>query len=431
MIMEVESPEQIGYDRVRVNLAESSMRDRSLTEIGFDPAILGNLLLCYGDHRGSEALRTQIAADGSGALTPVDVLVTFGAAGALFLTATALLGPGDRIVVARPNYASNLETPRAIGADIAHLELDFAAGYRVDLDRLAALITPETKLVSLTSPHNPTGAVIPPADLAEIIRMVERAGTWLLLDETYRELGDEIRPPASVLSDRVISVSSLSKTYGVPGIRVGWVTCRNRDLMTTLLAAQEQAALAHSILDIAVAEHVLAHRDQLLPEIREHIAGQRQIMSDWIAGDDRVSGSSQRAESSASLASPTLTSTPAPSMPNCRTTVSSSAPAGGSSKSPAICASASATPPPGTKYRPNHHLHHPGHRVGVCRRKPAAWSGRSVSRPEQCQSQVLHPATGHGAATGLRQQTPTNQSTRRLPAQRGDDRPKTLRGIES
>ncbi|HEX3301603.1 MAG TPA: pyridoxal phosphate-dependent aminotransferase, partial [Thermomicrobiales bacterium] len=214
--------------------------------------------------------------------------VTVGAAGALFLTATALLSPGDRLVVARPNYASNLETPRAICADIAYLELAFDTGYQIDLDRLAALITPDTRLVSLTSPHNPTGAVIPQSDLAEIVRMVERAGTWLLLDETYRELGDEIHPPASVLSDRVISVSSLSKTYGVPGIRVGWVTCRNRDLMTALLAAQEQAALAHSILDIAVAEHVLANRDRLLPEIRTHIASQRQIMSNWIAGDDRV-----------------------------------------------------------------------------------------------------------------------------------------------
>ena len=144
MIMEVESPEQIGYDRVRVNLAESSMRDRSLTDIGFDPAALGDLLLCYGDHRGSEILRSQIATDGCGALAPDDVLVTVGAAGALFLTATALLGPGDGLVVARPNYASNLETPRAIGADIACLDLDFAAGYQVDLDRLAALIAPDT-----------------------------------------------------------------------------------------------------------------------------------------------------------------------------------------------------------------------------------------------------------------------------------------------
>ena len=347
MIMEVESPEQIGYDRVRVNLAESSMRDRSLTDIGLDPATLGDLLLCYGDHRGSETLRSQIAADGCGALTPDDVLVTVGAAGALFLTATALLGPGDRLVVARPNYASNLETPRAIGADIAYLELAFAAGYQVDLDRLAALITPETKLVSLTSPHNPTGAVIPQSDLAEIVRMVERAGTWLLLDETYRELADEIHPPASILSDRVISVSSLSKTYGVPGIRVGWVTCRNRDLMTTLLAAQEQAALAHSILDIAVAEHVLAHRDRLLPEIRAHIAGQRHNhveLDCW--RQSRGVGRAEGQASSASPASPTPRSTPAPSTPACRPTASSSAPAGGSSKNPATCASASATPPP-------------------------------------------------------------------------------------
>lgn len=288
MIMEVESPEQVGYERVRVNLAESSMRDRSLHDLGLDPLTLSDVPLQYGDHRGSEALRTSIAADGDSDLTADDVLVTVGAAGALFLVATALLERADRLVVARPNYASNLETPRAIGADLACLDLDFDSAYQIDLNRLASLITPPTKLVSLTSPHNPTGAVIPPAQLAEIVRLIERAGCWLLLDETYRELADEVAPPASTLSDRVISVSSLSKTYGVPGIRVGWVTCRNRALMTTLLAAQEQAALAHSVLDIAVAEHVFAQRDRLLPGIRSHVAGQRRIVADWIAAEARV-----------------------------------------------------------------------------------------------------------------------------------------------
>ncbi len=288
MIMEVESPEQIGYDLVRVNFAESSMRDRTLTELGIPYDRISNQLLCYGDHRGSEHLRTMIAADGNGLLTPEDVLVTVGAAGALFLTATALLEPGDRLVVARPNYASNIETPRAIGADIVYLELSFEDGYRVDPDKLATLITPETKLVSLTSPHNPTGAVIPQADLLRIIELVERAGCWLLYDETYRELADDIQPPASTLSDRVISVSSLSKTYGVPGIRLGWVTCRNETLMTMLLAAQEQAALAHSVLDIAVAEYVLEHRVALLAEVREHIHGQRSIIKQWIEAEPGI-----------------------------------------------------------------------------------------------------------------------------------------------
>lgn len=288
MIMEVESPEQIGYEQVRVNLAESSMRDRSLADLGMPLDRLRDELLCYGDHRGSQHLRDLISVDGDGDLSADDVLVTVGAAGALFLIATALLEPGDRLVVARPNYASNLETPRAIGADIAFVDLCFEDGYRVDLDRLEAEITQGTRLVSLTSPHNPTGTVIPPADLNAIIAMVERAGCWLLLDETYRELGDEIDQPASTRSDRVISVSSLSKTYGVPGIRVGWLTCRNQSLMTTVLAAQEQAALAHSMLDCAVAEFVLEERERLLPGIRRHVEAQRGIMSEWIASEPGI-----------------------------------------------------------------------------------------------------------------------------------------------
>ncbi|MGI9252997.1 MAG: pyridoxal phosphate-dependent aminotransferase, partial [Thermomicrobiales bacterium] len=285
-IMEVESPEQIGYDRVRVNLAESSMRDRTLAGLGMDPGELSGLLLQYADHRGFEGARSAIAADGDG-IAPDDVLLTVGAAGALFLAATALLEPGDRLVVAAPNYASNLETPRAIGAEIVPLNLRFDEGWRVDLDRLTKSLTSNTKLVSLTTPHNPTGAEIPWDDLRVIARMVERAGAWLLVDETYRELASEPLPLAASLGERVISVSSLSKTYGVPGIRVGWAVCRDETLMTSLLAAQEQAALSHSVLDMAVAEWLLARRDSLLPEIRAQVMRRRAMVHDWIASDGR------------------------------------------------------------------------------------------------------------------------------------------------
>jgi aspartate/methionine/tyrosine aminotransferase len=288
MIMEVESPEQIGYDQVRVNLAESSMRDRTLADLGMPLELLAGQVLCYGDHRGLVELRQQIAAEGNGELEIDDVLVTVGAAGALFLTATALLSPGDRLVVAHPNYASNLETPRAIGAEIAFLNLRFEDGYRIDLDQLRSLITPETRLVSLTTPHNPTGVVIPETDLIEIVRMVERTGTWLLLDETYRELSTNVRPPASALSDRVISVSSLSKTWGVPGIRVGWLTCRNQTLMTTLLAAQEQAALAHSMIDMVIAEWLMTNRHRFRTNVLAHMQFQRDIMRSWVRSEPGI-----------------------------------------------------------------------------------------------------------------------------------------------
>jgi aspartate/methionine/tyrosine aminotransferase len=280
MIMEVESPEQIGYDQVRYNLAESSMADRTLGELN---VALDDLLLCYGDHLGRPDLRELIAADGDGALTADDVLVSVGAAGALFTAASALLAPGDRLVVAHPNYASNLETPRAIGCEIVTLPLRLEDDFRLDLDRLTEAVTPSTKLVSLTTPHNPTGAVLSPADLARAIELVEAAGAWLLLDETYRELVDAPRPPAAILSDRVISVSSLSKTYGVPGIRVGWLISRNAALLETLLAAKEQIALAHSVVDEAIALAILQRRDELLPGIRAHADRARETVSAWIS----------------------------------------------------------------------------------------------------------------------------------------------------
>ena len=280
MIMEVESPEQIGYEQVRFNLAESSMADRRLGDLGVD---LDDLLLSYGDHRGESGLRERIASDSG--VAPDEVLVSVGAAGALYTVATALLNAGDRLVVAHPNYASNLETPYAIGAEIASLPLTLGGGFQVDLDHLRSLITPDTKLVSLTTPHNPTGAVISQDHLREVVAMVEAAGAWLLLDETYRELSDEPPPPAVTLSDRVLSVSSLSKTYGVPGIRIGWVLCRNAQLMETLLAAKEQIALAHSVVDEAIARSILVRRETLLPGIRTQVRQHRRLVAAWMASE--------------------------------------------------------------------------------------------------------------------------------------------------
>ena len=116
------------------------------------------------------------------------MLVTAGAAGALFIIATTLLEKGDHLVVVRPNYATNLETPRAIGADVSYLDLAFEYGFAVDVDRLAALMTPRTRYVSVTLPHNPTGQIMSEADLRRLVGIVEAAGCRLLVDETYREM---------------------------------------------------------------------------------------------------------------------------------------------------------------------------------------------------------------------------------------------------
>ena len=224
MPIEEESPEQFGYDRIRYNLTESSVRDRSLADLGIE---LRDLLLFYGDHAGNESFRDLVAEQSggeAGGVTRDDVLVTAGAAQALFIIATSLLDKGDHLVVIRPNYATNIETPRAIEADVSFLDLTFEDGFRIDPERLMALVTPRTKYVSITLPHNPTGARWPRSTCAAWSAVVESAGCRLLVDETYREMTfGEPLPVAASLSERAISVSSLSKTYGIPGIRTGWL----------------------------------------------------------------------------------------------------------------------------------------------------------------------------------------------------------------
>src|SRR5450755_3652505 len=130
MPIEVESPEQLGYDTITNNLSESSVSDRRLADLGLDlgsMSSLDDLLLCYGDHLGDPMLRDAIA--GGSGVRADDVLVMPGAAAALFATATSLLEPGDHGVVVRTNYATNLETPRAIGADLDPVDLAFDDGW--------------------------------------------------------------------------------------------------------------------------------------------------------------------------------------------------------------------------------------------------------------------------------------------------------------
>jgi aspartate/methionine/tyrosine aminotransferase len=282
MPIEVESPEQLGYDTITNNLSESSVADRRLRDLGLDVDVDG-LVLCYGDHLGDPLLREAVAAGGTGLGTD-DVLVTPGAAAALFATATSQLEPGDHLVVVRTNYATNLETPRAIGADLDIVDLSYDDGWRLDVERLAARVRPGvTKLISVTCPHNPTGTMLDLASLHALVELAERTGTVLLVDETYRDLthGNPL-PMAATLSPRAISIASMSKAYGLPGLRVGWAVCRDPQLAETLLAAKEQMVICGPTIDEAIAGRVLADRKRILPPILDDVRARLAIVRNWM-----------------------------------------------------------------------------------------------------------------------------------------------------
>lgn len=280
MPIEVESPEQMGYETIRHNLSESSYSDRFFRDIqpGMD---LRELLLCYGPHAGHEGLRKAIV-DGT-ALDPEDVLLTIGAAGALFIIATSLLEKGDELVVVRPNYATNIETPRAIGAAIRYVDLRFEEGFALDIGAVKAALSGRTRYISVTYPHNPTGICLSEGELRQLAAVAEEAGVALLVDETYRDMVfGELPPLAATLSRNVISVSSLSKTYGLPGLRVGWIVCRDERMRTTFLAAKEQIHISGPVLDEEIAFRYWLQRDQYLPRIRADIRWKFEAVREWI-----------------------------------------------------------------------------------------------------------------------------------------------------
>lgn len=286
MPIEVESPEELGYDTITNNLSESSVADRRLRDLGLD-VDLDELLLCYGDHLGDPVLREAVAAGGEG-VAAGDVLVTPGAAGALFAASTALLEPGDHLVVVRTNYATNLETPRAIGADLDIVDLSFADGWQLDVDELAGRVEKgRTRVISVTCPHNPTGTMFPVEVLYELVDLAESSGAVLLVDETYGDLthGERL-PMAASLSPRAISVASMSKAYGLPGLRVGWAVTRDPDLQEVLLAAKEQIVICGATLDEAIAGRVLAERDRILPPILADVRTRLATVQTWIDGQD-------------------------------------------------------------------------------------------------------------------------------------------------
>jgi aspartate/methionine/tyrosine aminotransferase len=279
MPIEIESPEQLGYDTIECNLAESSVHDAVFQDLKLN---LNQLVLAYGHHLGKPELRELIAAPYKN-IAADDVLITAGAVAALFITATALLEKKDHLIIIRPNYATNIETPKAIGCEIDFVDLSFEKTFELDIQYIASLLKPNTRYISITTPHNPTGTVISEQTLLQLIELAEKHNCYLMVDETYRDLtfGPQL-PLAASLSDNVISVSSVSKAFGLPGIRIGWLITKNKKLQEIFLAAKEQIFLCNSVVDEEIAYQFLKQRVYYMPAIQQKITANLEILKNWM-----------------------------------------------------------------------------------------------------------------------------------------------------
>lgn len=251
---------------VRYDLAESTCPSLRLGDLA-DPLTLADLELDYGTSLGEPGLRSLIAADAG--VDPAAVLVTVGAIEALFLVAQATCGPGDEVVLATPCFPPSRAVPEALGAGIVPVPLSFDEGYRLPLERMAEALSPNTRLVSLASPQNPSGVRFTVPELKALLDLVaERAPRAIVLvDETYRASTYDDAPipsSAAALAPQVLTCSSLSKAHGAPGIRLGWLTSTDPDLFEQLRQAKFHTTVACSTVDELLAAQVLRQQERIL-----------------------------------------------------------------------------------------------------------------------------------------------------------------------
>jgi len=194
------------------------------------------LPLGYVPVPGGEELRDAIASTYD-AVDAADVLTFAGAEEALFWALQELAGPGDHAIVTVPNYQSTESVPLAAGADVSGLLLRPENGWGLDLDELESLLRSETRLVVVNFPNNPTGGVARPEDFRALVELCDEHDIRLLSDEVYRGVElDPARtlPHAADLSETALSLNVMSKAYGLPGLRIGWLACRDTALLERL-----------------------------------------------------------------------------------------------------------------------------------------------------------------------------------------------------
>lgn len=273
------------------NLAETCVESLTISELldlaGHESNRLRDELLdmklTYGPITGSDRLRDQIAGLYA-SQGPSNVIVTHGAIGANHLVHLTLVEPGDRVVTAVPNYQQHTSIPASIGADVRPLHLRPESQYLPDLDELAALVGDAAKLVVITNPNNPTGALMDQAMLEQVISICDRAGAWLLCDEVYRGI-DQYGPgtTASVadLYDRGISTGSMSKAFSLAGLRLGWIAGPT-EIVHRVSIHRDYNTISVGMVDDHLACLALGHAPAILDRNRALVRANNATLTRWV-----------------------------------------------------------------------------------------------------------------------------------------------------
>lgn len=277
-------------NRVRFNLSESGVHPLTVGELltiagaSVDPLL--NIRLGYSQSNGTDGLRQRIAALYPGA-SPDQVLVTTGSAEANYLAALRLIEPGDAVAMLLPNYLQLWGHAQNLGAQVRGFRLHENRQWAPDADEIRTAIAPGTKLVVVTNPHNPTGSILSDEVRRVIVERAAAVGAWLLADEVYIGAERDGQTTASFWGsyDRLVCVSGLSKAYGLPGLRIGWLVAPP-ELVTDAWARHDYTTIGPSGASDHLATLALqpAVRERLLARTRGILKENYPVLEEWLRG---------------------------------------------------------------------------------------------------------------------------------------------------
>ena len=282
----------------KYNIAETCVDSISMNELfeltGEDKTEFLNRLcarrLSYGDIEGLPEFRKGVCGLYK-TLNIENIVPTPGASAANHHVFYSLISPGDRVVSIMPTYQQLYSIPESYGADVQILHLSKENNYLPDLEKLRRLVTPETKMICINNPNNPTGALMSEQLLREIVEIARSADAWILCDEVYRHLSQEDGwcPSIVDLYEKGISVSSMSKVFSLAGLRLGWIATHDMSVVKSCLSHRDYNLVSCGVFDEMLAAAALKHSDKLLERSRKIVRENLQILDNWVSSEPHVS----------------------------------------------------------------------------------------------------------------------------------------------
>ena len=284
-------------DHCSYNLAETCIKSMTIGELielsGQNADLvseISEIAMTYGEIKGSERLRSNISSIYAHQKIE-NILVTHGAIGANSLVYNALIDPGDKVISIIPNYQQHYSIPESLGGNVSLLKLKPENSFLPDLKELRNMLSSNTKLISLTNPNNPTGSLIDGQLLEEIVTLAKTCGAYILCDEVYRgtnQVGAAYTSSIADLYDKGISTGSMSKTYSLAGLRLGWIAT-STEILKLIFMHRDYNTISVGIINDYFASMALENKDKIAYRNQNIIKENLNILDRWVKKENGFS----------------------------------------------------------------------------------------------------------------------------------------------